>query len=140
MCYPFPLNSFPFLGRFRIGDTGSAEDINDHVVALVTRRLIQGPFCFRPRNFCGPWLGPGGGIFNRELDISMLSAVRVKRSIRCSFSLDPRKLVRFVKFVVSTTNVSPSQCPTESPCHNRIFCGTCGRPSVEMTRVEWSIS
>src|SRR6059036_3037343 len=61
------LDSFPFLGRFRLGDTGPAEDINDHVVALVTRRLIQGPFCFRPRNFRGPWLGPGGGIFNREL-------------------------------------------------------------------------
>src|SRR5881628_3683580 len=60
------LDSFPFLGRFRFGDTGPAEDINDHVVALVTRRLIQGPFCFHPWNFRGPRLGPRRGIINRE--------------------------------------------------------------------------
>src|SRR2546426_7445984 len=63
---PHALNSFPFLLRFRLLDTGPAEDISDHVVALVTRRLIHGPFCFRPRNFRGPRLSPGGGIFDRE--------------------------------------------------------------------------
>src|SRR5262249_56281559 len=77
MCYPFPyylasgryphaLILFPFLGRFRFLDTGPAKDIRDHVVAFVTRRLIHGPFGFRPRNFHGPWLLPGGGIFESE--------------------------------------------------------------------------
>src|SRR6266704_1198216 len=44
------------------------------------------------------------------------SALRAKRSTRCSLSLDPRYALRFVKLVVSTTSVFPSQCPTESPC------------------------
>src|SRR5207244_2172119 len=60
------LDSFRFLGRFRFGDSGPAEDINDHVVALAPRRRIQGPFCFHPRNFRGPRLGPRRGIINRE--------------------------------------------------------------------------
>src|SRR5439155_26992347 len=72
--------------------------------------------------------------------IMVLSAVRVKRSMRCSFSLDPRKLMPFMIFVVSTTDVSPSQCPTEYPYHSRMFCGTCGRPSVGMMRVAWFVS
>ena len=40
---------------------------------------------------------------------------RVKRSTRCRFSWAPRKLLFGEKFVVSTTSVSPSQCPRESP-------------------------
>src|SRR5207244_13377032 len=32
----------------------------------MTRRLVHGSLCFRPRNFGGPWLRPGGGIFDRE--------------------------------------------------------------------------
>ena len=43
--------------------------------------------------------------------------VRVKRSIRCRLAPDPRKLVLSEKLVVSTTSVSPSQCPRESPFH-----------------------
>src|SRR6202049_24982 len=62
-------------------------------------------------------------------------AAREKRSTRCNFSLEPRKAVIFVKLVVSTTSVSPSQWPTESPCHWRIFCGRWGLPSVGMTPV-----
>jgi len=46
----------------------------------------------------------------------MPSSTRVKRSTTCRFSRDPRKFVFSVKFVVSTTSVSPSQRPIESPC------------------------
>src|SRR5262249_18696386 len=71
------VNSSPFFGCFRFLDTGPAEDISDHVVALVTRRLIHGPFCFRPRNFRGPRLLPGGGIFDREcVDQSIVRGAR----------------------------------------------------------------
>src|SRR3989442_4910210 len=62
MCQPFPPRSLPFFGA-----TGTAKNRRDHAVALMTRRLVHWPFCFRPRNFRGPRLGPRGGIFNREL-------------------------------------------------------------------------
>src|SRR5438309_11526185 len=29
--------------------------------------LVHGAFCFRPGNFCGPWLGPRRWIFDCEL-------------------------------------------------------------------------
>jgi hypothetical protein len=37
---------------------------------------------------------------------------------------DPLNCVLSVKLVVSTTSVSPSQRPTESPSHLRMFCGS----------------
>jgi hypothetical protein len=50
--------------------------------------------------------------------------MREKRSTTWRLSLDPRNRVLSVKFVVSTTSVSPSQRPTESPSHFRIVGGT----------------
>jgi hypothetical protein len=44
-------------------------------------------------------------------------------------------LVFGVKFVVSTTSVLPSQRPRESPSHERIAGGRCGRPSRDDPRV-----
>src|SRR4029450_171163 len=38
------------------------------------------------------------------------------------------------RFVVSTTSVSPSQRPSESPCQSRIVSGRCARPSSGMMR------
>ena len=45
-----------------------------------------------------------------------------------------------VKFFVSTTSVSPSQRPRESPTHWRTFGGRCVRPSRGMMRALWTIS
>ena len=42
----------------------------------------------------------------------------------CRFSVEPRNRVLSVKFVVSTTSVSPSQRPIESPIHLRIVGGS----------------
>src|SRR5437870_12116075 len=65
----------------------------------------------------------GSSTVNSSIIVS--SATRVKRSTRCNFSLDPRHAVRFVKLVMSTTSVFPSQCPTESPRHRLLLCGCC---------------
>ena len=49
---------------------------------------------------------------------SIVSAsTRVKRSIRCRFAPEPLKVSLSEKLVVSTTSVSPSQWPRESPFH-----------------------
>src|SRR5467141_4080091 len=48
---------------------------------------------------------------------SVFASTRVNRSTTCKFPDDPRKLIFSLKFVVSTTSVSPSQCATESPSH-----------------------
>ena len=40
---------------------------------------------------------------------------RVNRSTRCRSVDEPRRLLNVEKFVVSTTSVSPSQRPLESP-------------------------
>jgi len=58
--------------------------------------------------------GLGAKEFYTDEEFAKLAS-RVKRSMRCSFSLDPRKAVMPVKLVVSTTSVLPSQWPTESP-------------------------
>ena len=55
------------------------------------------------------------------------------------FSDDPRKRVLFVKLVVSTTSVSPSQWPTESPIHFLTCAGT-WPPFRRMIRASWTIS
>ena len=39
-----------------------------------------------------------------------------------------------MKFVTSTTSVSPSKCPTESPMYEGSASARCGRPSVGITR------
>src|SRR5206468_2439896 len=66
--YPFPLNSLrSLLLRFGFGNTGPAKNRRDHRIAFMARRLVYRPFCFRPGNLRGPWLGPSGGIFYGEL-------------------------------------------------------------------------
>ena len=50
----------------------------------------------------------------------VLAETRVKRSTRCRSFDTPMKAVLGEKFVVSTTSVSPSQWPRESPIHCRI--------------------
>ena len=45
--------------------------------------------------------------------------MRVKRSVTFMFSLAPRNAFLPLKFVVSTTSVSPSQRPREMPTHCR---------------------
>ena len=67
--------------------------------------------------------------------ISVLASTRVNRSITCRFFDDPRKLTWSLKLVVSTTSVSPSQCPTESPSHCRMFSGRCGSVHADDARV-----
>src|SRR5581483_10307603 len=67
------------------------------------------------------------------------SDIREMRSTTCSLSLDPRNCVLPVKLVVSMTNVSPSQWPTESPIHFRIDGGRCGW-FMRTTRASCTIS
>ena len=55
------------------------------------------------------------------------ASTRLKRSITWRFSVDPRKRVLSVKLVVSTTSVSPSQWPIESPNRRRMFGRSVGR-------------
>ena len=66
----------------------------------------------------------------------------MKRSTRFSAEVvtPRRKLVSRRKLVVSTTSVSPSQRPRESPIHCRTPSGRCDRPSSGMTRELWTIS
>ena len=72
-----------------------------------------------------------------------LGPTRVKRSTIFSASLCGIPLMRpdaalvaiqfrSLKFVVSTTSVSPSQRPRESPSTRRTVGGRCGRPSSGM--------
>ena len=56
---------------------------------------------------------------------SVRGPTRVKHSITCRSSVAPWNLVLSVKLVVSTTSVSPSQWPTESPSHRRMVLGRC---------------
>ena len=65
--------------------------------------------------------------------------MRVKRSVTLSFSVDPMNRVLSVKFVVSTTSVSPSQWPMESPSHLLIVPGRCV-PPIRTTRASCTIS
>src|ERR1700752_3960289 len=55
----------------------------------------------------------GSSTVNRYIIVS--SAVRVKRSMRCRLSLDPRYAVWLLKFVVATRRLFPPQCPPEPP-------------------------
>src|SRR5471030_2406137 len=74
---------------------------------------------------------------------SVFASRRVQRSTRCRFSREPRKLVFDEKFVTSTTNVLPSQCPRESPHHWRIGLGRCGLPFIATLRCHpwpWLVS
>ena len=67
-------------------------------------------------------------------------ASRVKRSTRRRSAVAPprMKLVSRRKLAVSTTSVSPSQRPRDSPAHCRRPLN--GRPSSGMTRGLWFIS
>ena len=74
---------------------------------------------------------------------SVLGPTRVKRSIVWRFSAEPLKSLKVLfgeKFVVSTTSVSPSQWPRESPCHWRTLSEKCGLPSRGITRTSWIVS
>ena len=48
--------------------------------------------------------------------------------------LEPCHAVVSLKWLVSTTSVSPSQCPRESPGYWRRFSAIVGRPSIGMIR------
>src|SRR5262249_3468703 len=69
--------------------------------------------------------------------ISVSASTRVNRSTRCIFGLAFRKFDT-EKLIVSTTSVSPSQRPRESPAHCRMR--PCGRPSSGTIRELWIIS
>ena len=47
---------------------------------------------------------------------------------------------RLWKFLDSTTRVSPSQRPRESPIHMRMFPSMCGWSEIGMMRTSWIIS
>ena len=74
------------------------------LVALPRELLLHGP---RPR--------PHRRILDGHHIFERVGPVRVQRSTRCRFSREPWKSVLGLKFVTSTTSVSPSQWPRESP-------------------------
>src|SRR6185503_5184344 len=67
-------------------------------------------------------------------------AMRVKRSTRWSPVDDPIMSLFAEKPIVSTTSVSPSQCPRELPSHCKIDGDRCGCPSSGITRALWIVS
>ncbi len=72
----------------------------------------------------------------------MSGSMRVKRSVSFRSSLCAMRptVSSSVKFVVSTTSVSPSQWPTDEPMYWRTLGSAGGRPSSGMMRVSCSIS
>ena len=72
----------------------------------------------------------------------MSGSMRVKRSVSFRSSLCGilPTASSSVKFVVSTTSVSPSKRPTDDPMYWRTPALACARPSSGMTRVSCSIS
>jgi len=67
------------------------------------------------------------------------ASTRVKRSTTCRLADEPRNRVFSEKFVVSTTSVSPSQRPTESPIHFVTLFGRCSA-FMRTTRASCTIS
>src|SRR5262249_15935298 len=69
----------------------------------------------------------------------VVASARRNRSTTCIPWPDPRKCDFSVKFVVSTTSVSPSHRPIESPSH---WCTLGGRwwPPIRIIRASWFTS
>src|SRR6185436_3420937 len=63
----------------------------------------------------------------------LLASIGMNRSTTCSWCVttppNSSSQVLPLRFLVSITSVSPSQWPTESPCHSRIESSRCLRPS-----------
>jgi hypothetical protein len=94
--------------------TRPAKNGRDHRIAFVARPLVHRPFRPSSRELPQSRVCPRGGIFDRKLVNQRVIRGRVKRSTRCSFRWIPVS-GRFVKLVVSTTSVFPSQCPPSRP-------------------------
>ena len=77
---------------------------------------------------------------NVTVHSTVSAAVRVKRSIILTFSLERCGAVSARKFVVSTTSVSPSHQPRASPKYCFRLRAMCGRRSSGITRASWIIS
>ena len=113
-------------GFFSVPLAGAAQNVAQGVVPFVARvfeqlRRRSPATCIR-RSTAAAQVA-GSSTVNRYS--SVLASIRVNRSTTCSCSVEPRNRVLSVKFVVSTTSVSPSQRPTESPIHLRTFAGRC---------------
>src|SRR5438876_12396581 len=65
---------------------------------------------------------------------SVFGPVRVQRSTKWRFSRDPMKSALGLKLVTSTTSVSPSHRPRESPKRCRMELGRCVLPLTGITR------
>src|SRR5436309_15624081 len=65
---------------------------------------------------------------------SVFGPVRVQRSTKCRFSRDPMKSALGLKLVTSTTSVSPSHRPRESPKRWRMLLGKCELPPTGIMR------
>src|SRR5579862_4268246 len=94
----------------------------------------------------GPVIAPSGTIADQGL-VQVLGSSMVNlysmvfRSVRAKYSVIFKvfglafwKVPPGRKLVVSTTSVSPSQWPRESPCHRWIFEDMCALPSRGMMR------
>src|SRR5437879_4756985 len=110
---------------------------------MLTKPLFPSPHAY---SNIGPWTALRGTIADQGFVhvvgssiVNLYSIVaasrRVKRSVIFKvLALAPWKVAPGRKLVVSTTSVLPSQWPRESPCHRRMFCERCGRPSNGMMR------
>ena len=121
------------------------EDIAQAVVAFVAPAYSNGPWLsgtlvrFMPNvhgraHVCGS---------SKWTDHSIvLAPTGLNRSVIVRYWLESRYAVWSVKFVVSTTSVSPSQWPRASPRHaSRILGLMCGRlSSAGLIRVSFTIS
>src|SRR5712691_2623114 len=109
------------------------------VIVFVARVFVHLFFRIdlRPGKHSGPRARPSCRIGDGEFVIDRVRPDagkpldKLKMSGFASWNTTP---VSERKFVVSTTSVSPSQCPRESPSHWCRFFPTSGRPSSGMMR------
>ncbi len=90
---------------------------HDREVAFVTRDFVEPVSLLREQNLHVQGLVQTVASFTVMSYLIVSGATRVNRSTRRKFSLDPMKKLFGEKLVVSTTSVSPSHRPGESPLH-----------------------
>src|SRR5260221_212895 len=117
-----------------------AEQRADHaaLVAFVAGILEHGPVDLRHRHHRSPRPRPRRGILDGELIVDRAVAHAREALHEVQAFADPRNAAFSLKLTVSTTSVWPSQCPRESPIHDRVV--PCGRPSIGTIRASWIIS
>ena len=112
--------------RFLLLRARAGEDSGQRVVAFVARVLVDLLVGRVHRDFAAERLRERVRILDREAiqDLVRTDAREALGHLQV-LAAEPRKLWSGRKFVVSTTSVSPSHRPMESPIHVRTLAGRC---------------